>query len=137
MGATHLFQEGLLLPPMRVGREGKLDAFIEEIIGANVRNSDLFFGDMRAQLGVTLLGADRLVEVAHQVGAGVLLDVYAELLDQGERLLRSHIAAWPDGESTAVGYLDSDGTPDGKPVRLAVTASGGRRGDLRPHGLRR
>ncbi len=79
MGATHLFQEGLLLPPMRVGREGKLDAFIEEIIGANVRNSDLFFGDMRAQLGVTLLGADRLVEVAHQVGAGVLLDVYAEL----------------------------------------------------------
>ena len=126
MSATHLFQEGLLLPPLLAGRNGVLDPFVEQVIGANVRNPDLFFGDMRAQLGVTKLGAERLSEVAAQVGPQVLLDVYAELLDQGERLLRSHLAAWPDGTASAVGYLDSDGTPGGGPVRLGVrvTVSG-------------
>jgi len=123
MGATHLFQEGLLLPPLKVGSDGELDDFIELLIGANVRNPDLFFGDMRAQLGVTKLGAERLTEVSRQVGSEVLLGVYAELMDQGERLLRSHLADWPDGQATAVGYLDSDGTPDGGPVRLAVTVT--------------
>ena len=126
MSASHLFQEGLLLPPIRAGVGGVLSPIVEDIIAANVRNADLFFGDMRAQLGVTKLGAERLSEVSRQVGVDVLFGVYAELLDQGERLLRQHVLAWPDGESTAVGYLDSDGTPAGQPVLLtvAVTVSG-------------
>lgn len=121
MSATHLFQEGLLLPPLRAGRDGELNPIVEEIIAANVRNPELFFGDMRAQLGVTKLGAARLCEVARQIGSDTLIDIYAELLDQGDRLLRQHLASWPDGESTAVGYLDSDGTPGGGPVKLALT----------------
>ena len=51
MGATHLFQEGLLLPPLRYARAGVVNEIVNQVISANVRNPDLFFGDMRAQLG--------------------------------------------------------------------------------------
>ena len=122
MGATHLFQEGLLLPPLRYRRNGVVNRAVDAVIAANVRNTDLFFGDMRAQLGVTEVGAERMAAVARDLGAPTLLEVYEELLDQGERNLRNHLARWPDGSVAVEAYMDSDGVrPD--PVRLALSVT--------------
>ncbi|GAA5199987.1 hydantoinase B/oxoprolinase family protein [Rugosimonospora acidiphila] len=123
MDATQLYQEGLLLPVTRVARgaDAELDPGVMGIIAANVRTPDLFFGDMRAQLGVTRVGAARLSALAERTGVRVLRDCFAMLLDQGERALRDAISSWPDGEATVTGYLDSDGIRD-RPVRITVTA---------------
>ncbi len=126
MESTHIYQEGLLLPPLLAERGGQYNPVIDEIIAANVRNTDLFFGDMRAQIGTTRLGADRLRRLARQAGTQTLLEVYTELLGQQERLLRSHLAQWPDGTHAVEGFMDSDGIDTGTPVRLAleVTVAG-------------
>ncbi|GIH17782.1 hydantoinase B/oxoprolinase family protein [Rugosimonospora africana] len=124
MDATQLYQEGLLLPLTRVARgsaEAELDPGVMGIIAANVRTPDLFFGDMRAQLGVTRVGAARLSALAERTGVEVLRGCFAMLLDQGERALRDVIAGWPDGEATVTGFLDSDGIRLDTPVKIAVT----------------
>lgn len=120
MESTHLYQEGLLLPPLLAERDGCYNTAVDEIIAANVRNTDLFFGDMRAQIGTTRLGAERLRRLARQAGPQTLLEVYDELLGQQDRLLRSHLASWPDGRHAVEGFMDSDGVDTGTPVRLAL-----------------
>lgn len=120
MESTHIFQEGLLVPPLLARRDGQDVPAVTSIIAANIRNSDLFFGDMRAQVGVTTLGAARLAALAYTTGVDVLLDVYDELLAQNERVIRGHVAGWPDGTARAEGFLDSDGIDADRPVRLAV-----------------
>lgn len=124
MGATQLYQEGLLLPLTRVARgdeHAELNPGVMDIIAANVRTADLFFGDMRAQLGVTRLGAARLAALAEHTGVEILQGCFGMLLDQEERALREVIASWPDGETTVTGYLDNDGIRLERPVRITVT----------------
>ncbi len=123
MGATELYQEGLLLPPL-LGWEGdRANEVLLQVIASNVRSPDVFFGDMRAQLGVTKLGAERLAGIARNVGVQTMIEVCAELIDQNSRALRKHIGSWPDGSVTVVGHLDSDGIDTDRPVRLSVTVT--------------
>lgn len=123
MYSTELYQEGLLLPPM-LGWDGEQpNQTLLQIIAANVRNSDLFFGDMRAQVGVTRLGAQRLRLLAERTGVDTLMGVYAAILDHGERAVRTRVAGWPDGTASAEGFLDSDGVTVDRPVRLRVSVT--------------
>ena len=49
-GATELVQEGIIVPPTRLVKEGELDQEILRLILANVRTPDERRGDLRAQL---------------------------------------------------------------------------------------
>lgn len=120
MESTHIFQEGLLIPPVLVQRNGELDHAIVDIIRSNIRDADLFFGDMRAQLGVTTLGASRLESLARATGVDTLFGIYDQLLAQGEAMLRSHVSSWPDGSVAVDGFIDNDGVDLDTPVRLAL-----------------
>lgn len=125
--ATELIQEGLLLPVMRAGNEEVLDANVLAIIEANVRDPELFLGDVRAQLGVTRTGRDRLLGLVRSLGRGAYLRALSVMFDQGERTMRQALSAWPDGTSEAEGYVDDDGVVLGVPVRLHVSVE--KRGD--------
>ena len=111
--STELFQEGLLLPILRLGSFAEehfdLDDNVIQIISTNVRNPDLFLGDMRAQIGVTRIGRDRIVSLAEAYGAENILDSFEEILDSGERMMRYHLATWPDDSVTVEGFVDDDG----------------------------
>lgn len=120
MESTHIFQEGILIPPVLARRDGQFDQAILDIIRSNIRDPDLFFGDMRAQLGVTTLGAERLEELTRATGVDTVLAVYDKLLEQGEAMVRGHVASWPDGTISVEGFIDNDGVDLEKPVRLAL-----------------
>jgi N-methylhydantoinase B len=123
MGANHLFQEGLLLPLMRVAsaESPEINAAVTDIIAANVRTPDIFFGDMRAQLGVTKVGAQRLADLATRMGIEVMDSAFEQMLEQGAETLRRVVETWPDGRVSVTGYLDHDGLNVERPVKLAVT----------------
>src|SRR5437870_1132731 len=44
--ATELYQEGLVLPPMKLYRAGRPSETLRKVIAANVRNPEMFFGDL-------------------------------------------------------------------------------------------
>ncbi|HTE87031.1 MAG TPA: hydantoinase B/oxoprolinase family protein, partial [Dehalococcoidia bacterium] len=119
--ATELFQEGFLLPIVKLYDAGRHCAEVEEIILTNVRLPDLVLGDMRAQIGVNRVGAQRLEAIARRYGTTGLYEAFDHMLDLTARRLREEIRTWPDGVASVEGFLDNDGIELDKPVRLRVT----------------
>lgn len=119
--ATEIFQEGLLLPPIKIRAGGKVLPDIERLILANTRQPTLVKGDVGAQIAVTEMGASRVADLAERFGASTLLDAFAAILKGAGDELASRIAKLPDGAAEAHGYIDSDGVDFAKPVKLAVS----------------
>ena len=119
--ATEIFQEGMLLPPVRIWKAGKLLPDMERLILANTRQPDLVRGDVTAQIAVTHNGAQRVQDLCIRFGAQTLMDAFKAILDGAAADLRACIEKLPDGESSAEGYIDHDGVDPTKPIKLAVT----------------
>jgi N-methylhydantoinase B len=127
-GADHaqLFAEGLVLPPVRLETAAGPVASIVDVISANVRDPVSTLADLRAQAAACLVGERRILELRARYGAATLRAMFEALLDHAERRTRVALAALPDGETTATGFLDDDGA-GGPPTRIGVRLS--KRGD--------
>jgi N-methylhydantoinase B len=75
--ATEIFQEGLLLPPVKIFSRGACNADLERLILANSRQPDLVRGDMQAQMAATRMGADRVRKTCAQFGVAAVMDSFA------------------------------------------------------------
>jgi N-methylhydantoinase B len=118
--ATEMFQEGLLLPPIKIVAAGNAQTDIERIILANSREPALMRGDIHAQIAATEMGARRIRELCERFGVRTVTEVFAAILKGAADELRAAIARLPAGEAAAEGFLDSDGVVVDKPVKLAV-----------------
>ena len=121
--ATEIFQEGLLVPPIRIVDGGVVQADIERIILTNSRQPALMRGDIHAQVAVTQMGAARVKELCGRFGAGTVTGAFAAILKGAADELRAAISALPEGQFSAEGLLDSDGVEVDRPVKLAVTVT--------------
>jgi N-methylhydantoinase B len=121
--ATEMFQEGLLLPPIKIVAAGTAQTDIERIILSNSRQPGLMRGDIHAQIAVTQMGAARVKDLCGRFGAHTVTEAFAAILEGAAKELRAAIARLPEGEASAEGLLDSDGIELGKPIRLAVTVA--------------
>jgi len=111
--ASDVFQEGIVVPPSRVLREG---VWNEELIRTFVRNTRfpvMTRGDMSAIMAAVQLGGGRLEEIVDRFGAAVLEAGFAGMLDQSERALRNALAERvPDGRYSFRDFIDSDSVSD-------------------------
>jgi len=121
--ATEIFQEGLLLPPIRIWEAGRELPDIERLIISNSRQPELVRGDMRAQIAITQMGAARVSELCKRFGAGTVTEAFGAILRGAAEELRGAIAKLPEGLASAEGFFDSDGVELDKPVKLAVTVT--------------
>lgn len=121
--STTIFQEGLIIPPTRIGHCGQLDENILGFILANVRQPDLRRADLSAQVSANQLGAERLQLLSQPLGNVAFEMRVAEVLDYTERRIRRGIAQLSNGVYTATDYLEAS---DGSDILLqvAVTVSG-------------
>jgi len=119
--ATEIFQEGLLLPPVKICSRGAHSVDLERLILANSRQPELVRGDMQAQMAATRMGADRIRQTCEQFGVAAVMDSFAALLNGAAEELRAALAALPNGEVSAEGFMDNDGVELERPVRFAVT----------------
>ena len=119
--ATEIFQEGLLLPPVKIYSRGVYNDDLERLILANSRQPELVRGDMHAQMAATQMGATRILETCERFGAAAVMEAFAALLAGAAAELRAAIKALPDGEASAEGFMDNDGVELDRPVRFACT----------------
>ncbi|MFL5315804.1 MAG: hydantoinase B/oxoprolinase family protein [Microvirga sp.] len=115
---TEIYQEGIIVPPVRVAREGVM---VDELLRLFFRNSrfpEMVRGDTRASIAAIRLGERRLVELFERFGRAKVADTFAALLDETERELRAKLRALlPLGEHRFTDRVDSDGHGTG-PIRL-------------------
>ena len=66
--ATEIFQEGLIIPPVKLIQKGKLREEILYLILANVRTPEERKGDLMAQIAANEKGKQRLEEIIRKYG---------------------------------------------------------------------
>ena len=126
-GATELVQEGLVLPPVRLVREGAIDDDVLAIVLANVRTPEERLGDLRAQLAACGAGRDGWQALWRREGEGRVTAAVDALLDYAEGRARARLAAHEGAAGRAEDALEGDGVRDVEvPVRAAVRVRGGR-----------
>jgi N-methylhydantoinase B len=126
-GSRELLQEGLVIPPVRLVRDGHPVADLIALLLANTRTPVEREGDLRAQIAAHRLAERRLGGVAERHTPERVREAFDALLDYAERRTRRAIAAMPDGTWRAAESLEGDGvTPDPLWIRVAVTISGDR-----------
>src|SRR5262245_56700086 len=85
--ATEIFQEGVMVPPVRIVREGVWNDEVLRLFLRNSRFPDLMRGDLGAMTAAALLGVGRLTELAERFGREVLLRAFGLLLEQTRHAL--------------------------------------------------
>ena len=120
-GATELVQEGLIVPPIRIVRAGRIDEEILEFVLANVRTPDERRGDLGAQLAACASGAAGWQALSARLGATKLGAACDALLDYAERRVRARLGQMEGARGTARDCLEGDGvTDDDIEVRVAL-----------------
>lgn len=120
--AREIFHDGLLVPPVRFWSKDGINEDVEAIIRNNSRAPDSLIGDLRGQVGCTLMGAKRLQGLCEEYGADAVTSAMQAMLAGARRRLEAELARWPDGVHQAEGFLDNDGADLETPVRIHVTA---------------
>jgi N-methylhydantoinase B len=121
--AREIFHEGIMIPPVRFTRAGEPVREVETILRANSRTPDLVIGDLRGQLGATLLGAARVRRLCEKYSVQTVLLASERLFVQTEQCIRAAVAGWPDGVYTGRASLHDDAIEAGKPVSIRVRAT--------------
>jgi len=107
--ATELFQEGLIIPPLKLYSRGRMNKGVFDLILSNVRTPDERRGDLLAQFAANEIGRARLEEAVVRFGAGKVRLYSGLVQDYTEKFLRETIRTIPDGVYAFEDFLDNDG----------------------------
>lgn len=123
--STELYQEGVIIPPIKLAERGALNQGVLTLLTANSRGGDERIGDFEAQIAAQRIGAARMLELSERYGAEPCLTYASALMDYAERMTRKMIASIPNGTYTFTDYLEGDGQRDYDiPIRVTLTIAG-------------
>ncbi len=117
--STSVFQEGIVIPTVKIVKRGELDKELFEFFLRNTRTPEERRGDLTAQIATNHVGIKRLHEIIGREGKEKVLLYSRELLDYGERLMREVIRKIPDGEYSFEEFMEDDGV-DAEDIRIHV-----------------
>jgi len=113
-----IFQEGIIVPPVLVARDGRFNDELLRVFTRNSRFPAMVQGDTRASIAAIRLGERRLVELFARFGRERIRDAFDQLLERTRTAVRQRFKALiPPGEYRFADALDSDGQGHG-PVTL-------------------
>ena len=119
--ATEIYQEGIIIPPVKLFVAGEPNADVWRLYLANIRTPRSSYGDVSAMCG-SLVTAERLFgELAARHGLTRLLRYFDAIKNHAERRMRMAISTLPTGIYHGECWIDDDGvTPDPHLIRVAV-----------------
>jgi N-methylhydantoinase B len=124
--ATEIFHEGIIVPAIRIYRQGRLNDEAFRIFLRNSRFPDILRGDIRAVLAGCRLGERRVQELFLRFGAETVAETWALFERQGRETIQKTLRArLPDGHWESEDAVDGDGMT-GRPfhVRMSLTKRG-------------
>jgi N-methylhydantoinase B len=124
-----VFQEGVIVPPVKIVDAGRIVPDIFALILAQIRSKHETAGDFRAQIAANNTGVRRLQALVERHGRETITQTISELLDYTERRTRAELASLPHGVWEAEGFVDTDGYTN-DPVRLCARVELGEDGAL-------
>jgi N-methylhydantoinase B len=118
--ATELYQEGLVLPPMKLHDAGQPNETIRKVIRANVRNPEIFFGDLNAQESAMLTGERRMLQLIERFGVDGVRQAMDMIIAMTEQKAKAEVAAMRRGSYVFEDFMDHDGIDLTRPIGIRV-----------------
>ncbi len=104
-----IFEEGIVIPPLKIVQRGSLNEAALELFLSNVRTPQERRGDLQAQFMANRIGSLRLRELIEERGLEEVKSYTRELMAYSERVMRATIARIPDGVYEFEDFLEDDG----------------------------
>ena len=119
--ATHIEEEGILIRPTYLIKEGKIQKdFIENLL-VKLRNPQEREGDFNAQIASLLRGEVRLNEMYKKYGLPKLKEIIDELKNYSQRAMEKILEKVPPGNYSFIDYLDDDGLEEENiPIKVEI-----------------
>lgn len=118
--ATHVVQEGLVIPVCRLYSRGELNWEIRDFVLSNVRMREDVWGDIQSQVASTVTAQRRMKWLIDRYGFDAVLDGMAAALAYSRKRFQAAVAAIPRGSYRAEDVMEDEGVSlDSK--RICVT----------------
>ncbi len=117
--AIEIFEEGLIIPPIKLIKRGILNRDVLKLILSNSRTPKIRKGDIMAQIAANNIGLDRLKKLVSKFGTKRFMESIEAVLNYSERRMRKAISKIPSKTVYAEDYLDDSGIVN-KPIKIAV-----------------
>ncbi len=92
-----VYEEGLLIPPIKIYKRGQVNEELLDIINNNVRAPEQVMGDIMANISGTYVGGLKLNKLLDQYELDDLQCVADGIIRQSDSAIRKKILAMPDG----------------------------------------
>jgi N-methylhydantoinase B len=130
--ATSVFEEGLMVPPIRLWDEGVPNRAALTIMTRNSRMPDSLAADLDAECSACLMGARRLAELFDRYGRATVEACFDAIVDKTTQAFRRELLARiPDGTWAWEDYAEHDGVDPprlhAQRITLTKTSEGGGR----------
>ncbi len=123
--STELYQEGIIIPPLKLRLSGWMNEGAIDLIVANSRNPAERLGDLEAQLAAHRIGEQRLLDMMIEHGPEATSEHAAALLAYSRRLTQSVIAGIPDGVYHFRDAMEGDGQAEFEiPIQVRIEVRG-------------
>ena len=125
--AREIYQEGIILPPVKICRDDAIDEGLLAVFLRNVRTPHERRGDLLAQIAANRIGARRIQEFLARYGLSEVAAYGRLLQDYAERVTRALLREIGGPVTVrAVDYLDDDGLgSEDIPIVLTLTVADG------------
>jgi len=123
--STELYQEGLIIPPIMLSKEGVLQEDLLQLITANTRAPGERRADLQAQLAAQRVGGHRIKEMIRKYGPQAVQEHALALIAYSQDMMESVIARIPDGKYVFRDSLEGS-SPDNEliPIQVEITVQG-------------
>ncbi|MFZ5779667.1 MAG: hydantoinase B/oxoprolinase family protein [Pseudomonadota bacterium] len=106
--ATEIFHEGIRLPVLKLIERGRTREDLWRLLMINTRLPEALDGDLRAMIGSTRIGAERLVALVEELGVERAHDFFEGVLAHADRRFRTCIDRLAQGTWRAEEPVDND-----------------------------
>ena len=104
--AKSAFDEGILIPPIKIIEGNVIRKDIEDLYLRSSRKPDMVALDFRAQFAGNVAARDRILQLVDRYGANVVKGVMKRMLDNGEAAFLEKLHKLPDGSWSERNYIE-------------------------------
>jgi len=121
MAAENAYEEGILIPPVKIVEAGHIRRDIEELYLRASRKPEAVALDFRAQLAGNTTAKERIETLLNRYGPDVVKAVMRKILNDGEQAFLEKMSRLPDGTWRDRTYVECSRPGDRKTHRVQLT----------------
>lgn len=122
VSASSRFEEGMNIPPMRIGTNFKLaEDVVSMFVAFGIRAPSMIAVDLKARCTTADRVRTRLIELCDREGPDYLTGLFRKMLQVAEAGAKELIEQWPDGKYRCVTFSDAVGLKQGLVKSCSMT----------------